>query len=967
MSTSIVSPFPVFNDLDGTPLENGYVYIGESNLNPETAPLNVYWDAELTVPAAQPIRTIGGYLSRNGSPSQVYVSANSYSITVRNVRKVFVFSDSNALNIPSIFPGDSVSFTPAGTGAVTTTIQNKAREIVSVKDFGALGDGIHDDTQAVQYGIDFINSIGGGELHFPAGKYSIKSAKITLKDKVQLVGAGSQCTTLDFSEQSSWASSEGFIKIQGTGLGTLKTVGVDSQEGQSTISVASSGFSDGDVIQLRSTEFYEGRPQAVYSVYPWAASTGYGAGTIINVNGNWYVCVVSGIAGSTAPTATTNPVPADGNVTWYYINLTSSYYQTPWVANQSVTVGKIKVNSNGKIYFCVTAGTTGSTQPTASDQTGLIVDGTVNWRYISRYQSRKAEFTLVQHVSSSTVDLSQPLRMGYPLAGDSSYSVQAAKVTFAKASVSGFTINGKGNPPDLNQQSAPPRYFFTGSSADIGIDAIWASLDLHDLTFTNIEQIGVKLQSCYDCSISKFRIINNSKNIEGQQYGIWAARCTTSLRISDYYGKNSRHVMTTDGGSDLSPDYIAGVPCDIVMINGTGDGIWQSAVDTHAGAIDVVANGGVFNTLSAGVKFRSKRTSVSNFLINSVSDLSGYSDGGFSVYYDGGEMVLSNIEVRNGYYGFRFSDVSSSGMGKIVASNLLSTNSQLAGMYFGTSYSEMFGSVNLSNITISNPIRTSDDPDTPGDCIYINGMYDQFLINGLTTYKGDTGVRTASTASFDEFALSNFNLLSSNYEALYLENLTNFAVSNGVLQRNNVTGTQFRLRNCKNGSVSNVIIPLLASSSAAIGVYLNATTAGGTKNVSIDNVQVIMPSGTAQGVNVDTNSENCTIGPSCDLRTCSTRIVWDGKTGMRGGYLTGSKTFDPASIASGANVTTTITVTGTDIGDAVVPTFSLNLQAITLTAYVSAANTVTVVFQNGTAGAIDLASGMLKVVAFKIG
>jgi hypothetical protein len=149
MSYSIIPPFPVFNDLDGKPLENGFIYIGTANLNPETAPINVFWDSALTVPAAQPVRTVGGFLSRNGSPANIYMAEETYSITVRNVKKVFVYSDANQSNVPTFsLPGDNVSFLQAGTGAVTRTMQNKVRESVSVKDFGAIGDGTTDDTVA---------------------------------------------------------------------------------------------------------------------------------------------------------------------------------------------------------------------------------------------------------------------------------------------------------------------------------------------------------------------------------------------------------------------------------------------------------------------------------------------------------------------------------------------------------------------------------------------------------------------------------------------------------------------------------------------------------------------------------------------------------------------------------------------------------------------------------------------------
>ena len=43
-----------------------------------------------------------------------------------------------------------VVYDPAGVGAVTTTVETKLRETVSVKDFGAVGDGVADDTAAVQ-------------------------------------------------------------------------------------------------------------------------------------------------------------------------------------------------------------------------------------------------------------------------------------------------------------------------------------------------------------------------------------------------------------------------------------------------------------------------------------------------------------------------------------------------------------------------------------------------------------------------------------------------------------------------------------------------------------------------------------------------------------------------------------------------------------------------------------------------
>lgn len=77
----------------------------------------------------------------------------------------------------------------------------------------------------------------------------------------------------------------------------------------------------------------------------------------------------------------------------------------------------------------------------------------------------------------------------------------------------------------------------------------------------------------------------------------------------------------------------------------------------------------------------------------------------------------------------------------------------------------------------------------------------------------------------------------------------------------------------------------------------------------------------------------------------------------------GSATYDPASLVDGAGATTTVTVTGAALGDFVTGvSFSLDLQGISLTAYVSAADTVSVRFQNESGGTLDLASGTIRVM-----
>lgn len=90
---SIDSPFAQILDVDGDPLKAGYVYVGESGLDAETNPISVFWDEGLTVPAVQPLRTLNGYISNNGNPGNVFVSAENFSITVKNKNQTLVYSE----------------------------------------------------------------------------------------------------------------------------------------------------------------------------------------------------------------------------------------------------------------------------------------------------------------------------------------------------------------------------------------------------------------------------------------------------------------------------------------------------------------------------------------------------------------------------------------------------------------------------------------------------------------------------------------------------------------------------------------------------------------------------------------------------------------------------------------------------------------------------------------------------------
>jgi len=193
-ATSIQSPFPIFTDIDGQPLEQGQVWLGTAGNNPISSPITAYWDAALTQVVTQPVTTRGGYPLNGTAVGRLYVNAD-FSILVRNRRGYDVLS---ALSATERFDSSLVTFMQAGLGAVTRTAQAKMRDIVSVKDFGAVADGAFvaggsasgtDNLLAFNAALAAAVSTGISRVYVPGGRYYL-SGKLTLPGGVILEGDG---------------------------------------------------------------------------------------------------------------------------------------------------------------------------------------------------------------------------------------------------------------------------------------------------------------------------------------------------------------------------------------------------------------------------------------------------------------------------------------------------------------------------------------------------------------------------------------------------------------------------------------------------------------------------------------------------------------------------------------------------------------------------------------------------------
>ena len=151
--------------------------------------VTIYQDFAGTTPLASTT-------TNNNGEFDFYIPAGRYNITASGVGISGYTINDEFIGIAD----SSVSpFTQSGTGAVTRTAQNKMRESVSVKDFGAVGDGVTDDTAAFNKLFAYANTQTNGiEIKIPAGIYVFTSQPTTINKSVILTGDGQISTRLLF-------------------------------------------------------------------------------------------------------------------------------------------------------------------------------------------------------------------------------------------------------------------------------------------------------------------------------------------------------------------------------------------------------------------------------------------------------------------------------------------------------------------------------------------------------------------------------------------------------------------------------------------------------------------------------------------------------------------------------------------------------------------------------------------------
>lgn len=396
------TPFEVYYDIDGTPLESGFLYFGAYGLNPETNPVQVYWDSGFTNVATQPIRTINGYADLNGSPAKIYVPGN-YSVTIRSRRGELVVS--------SLY--EEVESTEAADGA-----NNSYPYVIDGLLPSPPVNGWATRTATFPIGIAWVEGI---RVEFPGQTISFAANTYTdvYLDKAGQLFTKSNATYWLLTEENDKA------KICRVQTDSSKITGLSDMRNRVT--------SDRVYVPEASLDFNKvlGDFDIPKTALSYAALTFFNYGAKVKIGDNLYICLQSGTTGAaSAPSGYVGTtwdaqleqfVFVDGTCKWYFIaefdmqgayrwgvnngvvwyfsnlgiyyvldRLSNARVQeyveayvfnliTRWLSGVAIQKG-MKRYINGNVYKCTVAGTTGATAPSGTGT--AIVDGTVTWKYI---------------------------------------------------------------------------------------------------------------------------------------------------------------------------------------------------------------------------------------------------------------------------------------------------------------------------------------------------------------------------------------------------------------------------------------------------------------------------------------------------------------------------------------------------------------------------------------------------------
>jgi hypothetical protein len=177
------------------------------------------------------------------------------------------------------------------------------REVNVRRDFGAKGDGVTDDWQAIEDAGLFLNARGGGRMYFPAGRYKLPmfGKNITVRNNVEYCGDGASSVIL--------GSNGVFISPNGANFGhayakytyySANDILAGAQSLTTTVAADADNFSPGDIIIARSITAVSSADNALPHFVEMNRVVSVGGG-IINledpVDDGWSGVIVANVTG----------------------------------------------------------------------------------------------------------------------------------------------------------------------------------------------------------------------------------------------------------------------------------------------------------------------------------------------------------------------------------------------------------------------------------------------------------------------------------------------------------------------------------------------------------------------------------------------------------------------------------------------------------------------------------------------
>lgn len=504
--------------------------------------------------------------------------------------------------------------------------------------------------------------------------------------------------------------------------------------------------------------------------------------------------------------------------------------------------------------------------------------------------------------------------------------------TVSNVTVENLTIDGnKANNTSGNTSKGSGLYF------DVGINIVVDGVRIKDcprdgLTFKGATTQDVRISNCF-ISGSGIAGMNGGENL------LLNAGANITVTNNVFTGALLRGIdVEVSGGSTLVDVTISNCICKSndrgISVNGatiqnilitgcllksnTKEGLLLSS-----GSHVTVSGCQIISNSTNGVTL----SGTTNDLVITGCKIESNTTDGISGTASRG-LISSNLIQSNGAQGI---DVDATGTELSITGNTIRNNTTV-GVTCRIARGNVSGNIVSDNGTIGISAIDTDYSVFKGNLVYSNGNA------GITINRGRGMIIT-----------SNVVYLNDDDGIRFINTPTHSIIEGNTVLDNNQSG----------GSFDNIEITgtncLIQGNICRQGLETNKPLRG-----------IIINSGTD---NVVRNNDLASAGSSANFTDSGTTTIAYQNVGDDAvivQHLTGTKTYDPASISDGAQTNTTLTVTGASVGDVVSIGFSTAITAgAIMVGAVTSANTVTVTLVNHTGGVLDLASGTLRASVTK--